>query len=206
MLTETIDTAFLGAVLDLGNYGVDAERPATTRRTRTSVERIKDGKIHCHIFPNLGIKPSHIEIDTRFVKAVGLDVSRMTVGETFDVVLVDEKIVRIEPPSIHPFHPSLLQKLECVTAVIYTPAEGIYDAVLAKYAVSGEETAYRITSLTRMFEAQSSGDEELRKQIFYGLKQGDSVNVWVDRFAPLAATGVDARPVADVKYLSVNYR
>ncbi|OFW87340.1 MAG: hypothetical protein A3J37_04170 [Alphaproteobacteria bacterium RIFCSPHIGHO2_12_FULL_45_9] len=205
MLTKVAKVTFAGTALDSNVYD-GLEIPLNERRTRTSVERIKDGKIHCHIFPNLGIKPSYKEIDTNVVTAVGLDVSRMTVGESFDVVLVDEEIFRIEPPSVHPFDPSLLQKLECTTATIYTPAEGTYDAVLAKYAVSDKETTYRITSLTRMFEAQSFGDEPLRKKIFHGLKQGDSVNVWVDPSAPLSATGADARPVVDVKYLSVNYR
>lgn len=175
-------------------------------RHRTRVDEIVNGgKIHCHIYPTLNSKQC-FHVTPEFLSPE-LDITTLTVGTPVDLLLAGDEVVGLEEPAVHPFDIKTLYPngLECLTAIINQAAEGVNDAVIAKSKVGGKENYYRITTLTKMFDAQA--DSERRDQIYRSLKEGDSVNLWVDKESPAMQTG-DPKVISvkDVKYLSVNYR
>lgn len=178
-----------------------------TTRMRSRVDAINaQGQIQCSVYPTMRTKESFcLNPD---IAAEGLDVTKLAVGMPFDVLMVGNQVVAIESPAIHPFDiPKLYPNgLVQVTAQIENPAEGINGAITAKYATAaGQQTLYRITSLTRMFQAQA--DEPLREKIYQALKKGDSVNLWIDPTSGTTQTGYpEPQDVIDVQYLSVNFR
>ena len=180
----------------------------TTKITseRTRVEGFtKEGGIKCSIYPTLASKECFCLKPN--VDSGDLDVSQMKVGMPFDLLLIGKEVIGIESPAIHPFVIKNLypEGLDCVTASVENQAEGIYGAVIATTRVNGLEKHFRISSQTLMFQAQQ--DEGLAHKIFRGLKQGDSVNLWVKKDAPVRTTGsVSAQKVQDVEYMSKNFR
>ncbi len=177
-----------------------------TTRHRTRVQgRDCEGRLECTIYPTMISKlcfalPEELASDN-------LNFAALKSGDAIDVLLAgNNEPVSIEKPQIHPFdiktlHPNGLLN---VGAVIQQPAEGVYGPVIARSTQDGVETLYRITSLTKMFQAQA--DEELRAKIYNGLKAGASVNLWIKRDAETTASGQNPDVVTDVEYLSVNYR
>lgn len=180
----------------------------TTRMTRerTRVEGFTaEGGIKCSIYPTITSKECFCLKPN--IDSGDLDIAQMTVGTPFDILLIGKEVVGIESPAIHPFDfkKKYPQGLNCVTATVETSATGVYGAVIARAKVDGVETHFRLSSLTRMFQAQQ--DEALAQKIFKGLKQGDSVNLWVKSDAVMRISGSEtAQNVMDVEYMSVNYR
>jgi hypothetical protein len=170
-------------------------------RRRTSVAGIApNGEIHCHIYPTSDTKrcfklPPNI-------KAINLDVKALTVGSAFDLLLVNNEVVRIESPAIHSFdvQKQYPQGLRVLTAVVNQAAEGKNGVAIAISTAGGQEKLYSITSHTGMWQGQT---EEDRKRVFNGLSAGDNVNIWIDDNEPKAMKGDNK--VTDVKYCSVNY-
>ena len=174
-------------------------------RHRTHVREFTEAGARCVIYPPFS-HPKHLDISSE-TKVGGIDITKLAVGTALDVLVVNNEIVGVENPAIHPFD---LKKrfpngLECVTATIETPSAGIYHAVTAKFARRGEETLYRITSLTGMFQAQA--DDDLRNRIYHGLKPQDSVNIWIDpSILPTKTGNPEPKLVFDAQFLSVNWR
>ncbi len=167
-------------------------------RHRTRVEAIDaQGRVIFSIYPSLNQRLK-FAADSAMIND-DLDFSTLRMGQPFDVIMAYGEAIAIEKPQIHAFDLKTLypKGLDCLTATVNQAAEGVYGAVRAKKTLAGhEETDFRITPLTRLFQAQQN--QELATRIYRGLKSGDSVNIWV---AP-DATG----PVVDALYLSVNFR
>jgi len=99
--------------------------------------------------------------------------------------------VGIEKPQIHPFDIGTLYPngLECRTLCI-NKVSNVFNDVTVAFA---NGSSCRITPLTRCFQAQQ--DEEASLRFLKSLKEGSSVNIWVD---PSNNT--------EALYYSVNYK